>query len=172
MASKKSQIFVFDLILSIVIIVVSVILVFSFFTTTIDNVDIYEYNYEILTGITQTKINSLNDDQIRDFFIENKIKNIENTVAQQISDFYYLGQNDDAENLTRIFIKDYALSSVNINITLNNGTEEYELYSKKAKSEVSFEDSTIASVTKRNIFGFLNTSDYYGPYELKIKLWI
>jgi len=161
----------FDLIFSMVIIVISLGIVLSYFTNTSVNQDIFELNKQILKSFTQTKINSLNEQFIRDLFISGKIKNIKNTVAQQVSEFYYLKNYSLAKNLTKIYLKNYANPEINLNISLNNGTDTFVLFSK-VNSGVIFKNSDIISVSKRSILGFINQTDYYGPYEIEVKTWV
>jgi len=174
MENVKSQIFIFDLIFSVVIIIVSLGIVGSYFVNTNYNVDIYDLNNQILNGFTQTKINSLNSLEIRKMFINNQIKNIDNTVAQQVGEFYYLGNISLAKNLTTVFIKDYLSRQMNFNLTFYNDSNianPITLYSK-INNGVNYKDSQITSSTSRTIFGFINTSNYYGPYTFKVQLWI
>jgi hypothetical protein len=158
--------------MSIIIIFVSIALVFTIFSTTDSNVDMYNYNLEIITSLTQTEINSLNDEEIRDLFIQNKIRNIKNTVAQQISEFYYLGLEEDAKNLTEIFVKDYTFENMNCEIILINDSTNYLLFNNTVEGSVEFEESSISSVNRRSLIGFINSTDYYGPYIMEVKLWI
>lgn len=170
--SSKSQIFMFDLILAFIIFIVSLGIVFSYFVSTTENVDIYDYNYEILSGITQTKINSLNSIEIRQMFLDNQIKNIDNTVAQQIGEFYHDGKTDLAHNLTRIYIKDYVNKQMNFRITILNQTNS-EILFEDIKNEKNESDSgTILSVTQRTIFGFINKDTTYGPDIIRIEIWM
>jgi len=174
----------FDMILSIVIIVVSLGIVFSYFTTTNENVDIYSYNYQILSGFTQTKINTLNNEEVRKMFIDNKIKNIDNTVAQQVAEFYhtenivytenYAENISYAENLTRIFVEDYVNKQMSFRVSISNSTEplNFTVLFEDVKNDLnSTEDGTISSVTQRTIFGFIDKDTVYSDV-IKIEIWM
>ena len=87
--SRKSQIFIFDFITSFIILIVAIVIVLSYFQSTSDNVDIYGINLEIIDSFTTTNINSLNNEEVRNLFIAREITNIENTIAQQVGEFYY-----------------------------------------------------------------------------------
>ena len=171
MKENKTQIFIFDLIFSLIIIMVSLGIVTTYFVNTSYNRDIYDLSNQLLNGFTQTKINTLNSDEIRDMFINNQIKNVDNTVAQQVAEFYYLGNPDLAKNLTRIFIKDYVLTQLSLNLTFSNEIEEIELFSQ-INFDQNLENSEITSYSSRKIFGFLNVTDYYGPYEFRVRIWV
>lgn len=170
--SSKSQIFMFDLILASLILIVTVGIVFSYYISTTENVDIYDYNYEILSGMTQTKINSLNSVEIRQMFIENKIKNIDNTVAQQIGEFYHQGEIDLARNLTTIYIEDYVNKQMNFRVTIYNQTNEEVLFEDVKNGKNESDSGSILSVTQRTVFGFIDKDTTYGPDTIKIEIWM
>lgn len=167
---KKSQIFIFDIILAFIIILVGISVFFLYDFYEFDNQQLYSINKNILKGISMTQINSLNDDEIRVFFSQNKIKNIKNTVAEQIVEFCYEDEIELAQNLTKIFVKNYVNNQLNINITLENSSFVQTLYVLKV-NDVSFKDSYVSSQTSKNFFSFLNSKEVFGPYQIKIKIW-
>lgn len=167
---KVSQVFMFDLILAFTIFLVSIGVFFSYFLNTTENLNIYELNLELMQSFTSTKINALNSEEVRDLFVQNRITNVENTVAQQAAEYYFDGDDATAQYLTEIFIEDYVPRNVNINISLINDTEVTQLYLLAPKS-VSFENSSSTSILTRSVFGFKNRTHYYGPYEVKIEIW-
>lgn len=162
----------FDLIFAVIIIVVSLSLLFSYSIETTSNINIYNLNRNILSGFTTIPINNLNAEDIRQMFIDSKIRNIENTVGQQVIEFYALGEDEYAKNLTDIFVRDYVDSQMNFLFTLENATDVLlnlsEIYNRP---EMSYDNATIASAAQRHIFTFRNSTDFYGPYVLKIKIW-
>ena len=166
--SKKSQIFIFDFITSFIILIVAIVIVLSYFQSTSDNVDIYGINLEIIDSFTTTNINSLNNEEIRNLFISRQITNIENTIAQQVGEFYYRNSISNAQNLTELFIRDFISGQMNINVTMYNSTHKLILYSDTRKS-IDFDDAQISSVTDRLIFGTYGGERYL--YNFKIELW-
>ena len=129
MRSSKSQIYILDLIFSMTILVVSIGVAASYFGNTTDNQDIYTINSQILNGLTLTEINSLNNEEIREMFRDNEIKNPENTVAQQIGEFYDRNNTELAENLTRVFVGDFINDYLNLQVRLyDTDNSTFELY--------------------------------------------
>jgi hypothetical protein len=164
----------FDLIMSFLVLVLVIALTFNYYVTGNEEIDIYTLNKNILDGFTNTKISSLNDEDIRLMYATNKIRNIENTVAQQVVEFYESPVNNAlAADLTRIFIADYLDKQMNFNITIEDELvgAPYVLFSILNRPEISFENSSIVSVTQRRIFSFKNTTTFYGPYLVQIKIW-
>lgn len=172
---KKNQLFLFDLIFAFVILVISLGLFYVYYLEVDENITLYDLNINILNGFTNTKINNLNDQEIRDLFIQNKIKNIENTIAEQVIEFYSTNKTSgDAEDLTRIFVKDYIDKQMNFLLTIENetGGDNMTLYRYPTSSfKVEFENSSIATTSQRTIFTFKNQTDFYGPYIFKVKIW-
>lgn len=174
MKNVKSQLFVFDLIFSVVILVISFSLVLSYFSNTYDNIDIYDLNNQIMNGFTLTELNSLNGDYIRNLFISGEIRNYQNTVAQQVSEFYFNDfspTKEDSKNLTKFFVEDYIKKQFNFNITLKDTNNNVTVLYEQINSKVKKEDSTLKSVTQRSVYGFKSLSESYGPYTFKIEIW-
>jgi cell division protein FtsL len=169
---KKSQIFIFDLILSVVILIVSIGIVLTYSSTSTTNSNLYNLNLEIMEGLTETKINDLNDDVIRRMFVQEKIKNIENSIAQQLGEFYYLGNLDYSINVSSIFITPFLKQNMNFNMTLINDTGGIIVLYNKTNSNIEFEDAEISTSIDRSVFGIINRTDSFGPYILNIKLWV
>lgn len=168
---KKSQIFIFDLIISFVILIVSLGMLTLYFIEIEDNSNIFHSGREVMSSITTTNINLLNDDEIKAMFRDGYIKNIQNTVAQQIAEFHYRGDDNMARNLTRVFVEDFFQGQININITLTDGSSELLLYSDINKPGLTLEDAATSTSISKTIFGFINKTDFYGPYNMTLLIW-
>jgi hypothetical protein len=169
---KKSQIFIFDLIFSVVILIVTMGVIFSYFIKPESNSNIYNLDVKIVNDFTTTKVNDLNDLVVRDYFIEGKIKNIHNTVANQVAEFYYTGDIDYAENLTKLFISSYIDKTYNYQVLLYNGSSNIVLYEYKVNPDApSFNNARISAQVSREIMGFLDLNHYYGPYNFIVRIW-
>lgn len=170
---KNSQIFIFDLIFSVVILVVSLGIAFSYYINTSKNTDIYDLNVELMNGLTKTEINDLNGQEIRNMFKERLVTNIHNTVGQQVAYFISIGNISRAENLTDIFVKNYVQPQMYFNISISNSTDSYILFEKVDNNIISKKNSQLLSVTQRRVIGFLNdASDTYYKYTYKIEIWV
>lgn len=169
--NKKGQIFLMDMIFSIVILIVAIGLIFTYFSTTQDNSNIYELSTQLMNGYTRTELNSLNNKEVRNLFQEGEIRNVHNTVAQQVAEFHYRGKNELSRNLTRDFAQSYVGENFNYNFTLVNTTSgnEFRLFTKVSRNE-EVEDSDIVSELRRPVVGFINKTEHY-EYKLKIKIW-
>lgn len=176
--NKKSQIFIFDLIFAFIILIVSLGLFYAYYLDVDENEQLYDLNMDILNGFTNTKINNLNDDGIRDLFIQNKIRNIENSVAEQVVEFYINNNTypGEAESLTKIYVKDYVDKQMNFLLSIENKTGGDYLVLYKYPEDpmpfrVEYENASIATHSQRIIFSFRNQTEFYGPFVFKVKIW-
>lgn len=178
--SKKTQIFIFDMIFSFVIIIITFGIVFSYYSSTSKNIDIYELNNNILNSFTKTQINTLNDDYIKELFKLREIRNIQNSVAQQAAEFYYIYTRDSnpyylelSKNLSENFIDDFLTSELNIEVNLFDGATKINLMNQSASlNSVALDDAELTAVSKRSVYGFMNETHYFGPYKIEVVLWV
>ena len=169
MNKKKSQLFLFDLIMSFVVLVVSLGIAFSYYSISVDDNNYYKLSQEIINSITNTELNSLNNKEIRELFIKGKIKNYHNTLGQQICEFKYLNDDISAKNLTKLYLISYSKPNININVSISNlSGNTFELYS--LVNTHSSKNSNIKYSTSRLISGFINSTDFY-QYKLKLEIW-
>ena len=174
----KSQIFVVDLVFSFVLLIVTVAVLFTYYVDTDQNVDIYQVNVDILDSLSKTRINSLNDQTIRELFQNAATRrniNVENTLAQQIIQFVRLDAVDGEElarNITNVIVNSYVGRELNVNLTLTNGSEVTPLYYVNNAGNPVFKDATISSSNERLIIGFVNRTEYYDNYLLQLRVWI
>jgi hypothetical protein len=170
---KKSQVFLFDGIIGFTLIIIALGVILTYYSSSYENQNIHSLNQQLLNSYTSTKINDLNDNEIRNFFRQGQIRNIQNSIAQQTAEFHYEGKLGSAKNLTEIFVDDFVTKQINAqiliydNITINTPTE---LYIKKNRA-IELVDAKSISSTKRSVIGFINTTSSYGPYTIQIILW-
>jgi hypothetical protein len=170
---KKSQVFLFDGIVGFTLIIIALGVVLTYYSTSYESQNIHSLNQQLLNSYTKTKINDLNDDEIRDFFRQGQIRNIHNSIAQQTAEFHFENNSGLAENLTSIFVDDFITKQINAQIliydsaTINTPTE---LFIKQNRKTLLADAKSVSS-TKRSVIGFINTSTSYGPYTIQILLW-
>lgn len=171
--TKKTQIFIFDMIFAVIILILALSLYYTYFLHVDDNSKMHELNIDILNRFTNLNINSLNNQGVRNLFIQGKIQNIEHTVAQQVVEFYHEGNTGDAENLTSIFIADYITKDLHFMLSLANSTggDNFTLYKYPPTFVIDFEDAKISTLSQRLVFSFENQSTFYGPYRFTVQIW-
>ncbi len=170
-SKKKSQIFTFDLILATVILVVAVVITLSYFSDSVSNANLVGLNQRILNDFTQTQVNSLNGVEIRQMFINGDIKNIHNTIAQQVVDFVSNSNIILAQNLTKFFVKGYLSKNFNFNLSLTNSSGSVITLFYLNNNGIKFKDCVVSSDFKRKIISFTNVSKGYEIYTFEVKMW-
>lgn len=169
MNKTNSQIFFFDLIFSFVILLVSLGLLFTYFLVIEDNEDIHSLNRQILDRFTTTNINSLNNENVRVMFNNREIINIQNTVAQQVAEFKFRGEDLLAEELSSLFISSFIAEELNVQVNISNATMNSLVYQNEIKSP--YNDAQIISSLRRDVIG-IRDKEVYGPYTFTINIWI
>lgn len=167
---NKSQIFVLDLIFSIIILVVTFTVAFSYYSNQKDNTFIYDLNSNIVNSLTQTKINSLNNDIFIEMFKNGNIKNIDDTIVIELINLIDDNNLNLAQNVTKLFLNNYNIKGTNINITLSNSSNIYNLYNY-SDSYLSFNQSEISAVISRKIILYNPSLVDYNIFNLEVKIW-
>lgn len=167
MISKKSQFFMFDLIFSFVILVVAVGIALYYSTSSFQEEGLFDLSQNIINQYTTTSINSLNNEEIRDFFLANEITNVDNSIAQQTAEFYLRSQISDAETLNRVFIETYERRNLYISLALINETTSLEPYTTPGAP--SFTNAKTSYVDSREIL--LIYEDEVKTYTAEVKIW-
>ena len=170
--SKKSQIFIIDLILATVILIVTFGVIAANYVNTDSQRDLFDIAFRTSNSMGAIGINDLNNEYVRQLFINQRIQNIDNTIVQQISDFYIRGMNDYAENLTREVSQTYIPNSVGYTVTLIDisslGEPEEIILDSNERFGTRNESSTIASIEKQVIL-FMD-SDFF-VHRYRIEVW-
>lgn len=170
---KKSQIFLFDGIVGFIIIIIALGVVLTYSSSSFESQNIHSLNQQLLNSYTNTKINDLNDNEIRAFFRQGQIRNIHNSIAQQTSEFYFESKTDLAQNLTKIFVDDFVTKQINARVLIYDATtiSTPTILFEKLNKNMNLSMAGSVSSTKRSVIGFINSSTVYGPYTIQILLW-
>ena len=163
---NSSQIFIVDLITATVLLVISVVIFFSYYSLSSPDESLYDTALELSTSFSSTQINSLNNDYIRTLFVEQKINDIDNTLFQQISDFHIRGMSEDAENLTREITELFVTEQIGYTIILDDFTLETELISSSLFGSKS--QARNVAVIERQIIGIENSTPYIHIYTIEV----
>lgn len=171
MISKKyshlthSQVFVIDLIAGSVLAIVSFAIFFTYYYQSDPPQSLYDDIFEFSNALSTIKINDLNNDFVRDLFISQKISDVDNTILQQISNFYEIGNLIDAQNLTQEMTSLYLTRKIGYEVNLDNGTHLHILDS--STNFGSKENARIVVSVDKKIIGFTNQSPYIHTYTFE-----
>jgi hypothetical protein len=99
---------------------------------------------------------------------DGNITDLDNTLAAQIVEFYYLGKENLAENLTYDIAASIVPPDRGLLIRLNN-TLIYD--SAGHKSAATINSSSLVISSKRLTFKLVNETELYGPVWLEVTVW-
>lgn len=176
--NKKSYFFTLDAMLSVGILVLGSFLIFTSYTKVPSKVQVAILSEDIMDFLSTTKIEELNNPYAGiggELWSQGYIKNKDNTLLQQIGEFYYKYRITDDEEFLTIAEKFI------INIT-------NELIPPQFKSEFLIDDVLLhpSDPTQQHIYSKGNTSillpsrkltygilndDLFGPYEIEVLVW-
>lgn len=156
-----------DMISSAVIIVIAVGIALYYTTSLQEEENLYDLSIEIMEKYTTSSINTFNNVEIRQFFLDNKISNIDNSLAQQTAEFYVRGDPGDAEELTEVFIETFERRNFYINISLENQTNQYTPYI--SDNAIDFEKAETSYVSTRKILLIQNSKVY--TFDVEVRIW-
>ena len=171
---KKSQIFILDAIFSFFLILIAFGIILSYYYVEVDNSLIFETSSEIVEEMSIINMKDLNDENIRRMFVQKNIENPKSTVLEQVSNFYYLEEFENAKDLTTFFIESISTFPFNAQVIIydyDSGvkTDGFYLYVNEV-SDISLEDSNTRSFLSKQIFGFSSRKEKY-EHIIEVIIW-
>lgn len=166
--NKNSQIFLLDFIFATVLIIVSVGTFFVYFTVTDPQEDLFDITYRLTNTMSSTYINELNNDFVRDLFINREVTNIENTILQQVSEFYERGEFILADNLTSNVVDTYLVERVGYEIELLDVDSGTTRILDSSGSYLDKDDSKTVATIQRQIIGFEGDEPFIHRYSFEV----
>lgn len=172
--NKKGYFFIIDAFIALFVLTLGVILTLSFFYTENSFEQTTLYSNSILDFLSRTRVIEINNEYVGaggTLHRYGNITNLDNTLLNQIGEFYYRNQSQNC-NFCLDIIKKF-LS----NITDNYVASQYNVAVYIEKESV-YEDSwmnpnqSFALIpAKRIIHGVYNNSEMWGPYEIEVRTW-
>lgn len=171
---KRGYFFVLDAVLALSILVVGVFLVTSAYVDVPQPTQVELLSEDVLNFLSNTKIKDLNNPYAGiggELWANGSIKDADNSLLQQISEFYATNNLDTAEKFIQNVSKDVVPSQYKYEIWINGVI----LYPKNpAPEHINSRNSTEVLLTSKKItFGIINkpTSSMWGPYKAEVFLW-
>lgn len=168
--NNNSQIFLLDFIFATVLIIVSIGTFFVYYSLFDPQEDLFDIVYRLSNTMSSTQINDLNNDFVRDLFINREITNIDNTILQQTSEFYERGNLTLARNLTEQITATYLVDRIGYEITLVDlgpTTPTPEVLDSSGSFLDKDESKTVARI-QRQIIGFQDSNPYVHRYTFEV----
>ncbi|MEK6967711.1 MAG: hypothetical protein AABX51_03715 [Nanoarchaeota archaeon] len=160
---KKAQFFSIDVFIAIAIIAIGLFVLYTSKVTPPSPSQTAALSADLMNSFNSLKVYQVDNIYVIQLIKNGNITNLDNTLLQQITQYYLYGMNDIAGNITRNVTVDalplqYAFS-LHINGTL--------IYQSRAN------DSRTPNLitTKRLVTGVTNSSYYWGPYIAEVRVW-
>ncbi len=171
---KRGFFFVLDSVLALFILIIGVFLVTSSYVDVPQPVQVELLSDDLLNFLSSAKIKDINNPYAGiggELWNQGLITDAENTLLQQIGEFYATNKLDTAEKFVQNVSKGIVPEQYRYEVWMNNVI----LYPKTPTTEhLKSKNSTAVLLTsKRLTFGILNktTSNIWGPYKAEVFVW-
>ncbi len=146
MVLKKGFFFTIDSIISASIIVIGLLLVNSFYIVEPSYTGLDYSSHDLINALSELRINEVNNPYVDELISSGEITNTDNTVLEQIGEFWALDKIDKASNLAKEFTNDF----VGENLGFGFYIEGEEIYSRsKSHNGISITSKRMISGIQR-----------------------
>lgn len=121
------------------------------------------FSQDIIEVFSTTDLKSVNNRYIDEHVISGNITNKDNTILEQIGEYYHTGKMGEAQNLTINLTYNLVPSQYNFEIWFNG-----ELLQRRG---VLTDKTPGLSSSKAMITGIINRSVFWGPYKAEVRVW-
>ena len=171
---KRGYFFVLDAVMGLMVLVIGVFLITSSYIDVPQPVQVELLSDDLLNFLSNTKIKDLNNPYAGiggELWKQGEITEVENSLLQQIGEFYATNKPDTAEKFIQNVSKEIIPSQFRYEVWMNGAI----LYPKTPSAEhIESKESTELLLTSKKItFGVINktTSNLWGPYKSEVFLW-
>ena len=171
---KRGYFFVLDAMLGLFVLIIGVFIVTSSYVSVPQPTQVKLLSDDLMGFLSKTQIKSLNNQYAGiggKLWNQQEITDEDNTLLQQIGEFYYLNKPDTAEKFIQNISKDLLPAQFRYEVWIDNTM----LYPKTPTPEhLASKSSTELLLTSKTItFGIINktTDILWGPYKAEVFVW-
>ena len=171
---KRGYFFMIDAMLGTLVIVIGVLLITSSYVNVPAPTQVGLLSDDLMNFLSGTKIRDLNNEYSGiggELWREGLITDKDNTLLQQIGEFYATKQFDIAEK----FVQNASSSSIPSQFSYEVWIDNLLIYPRtETPAQISSRGNTTLLLTSKKItFGILNrtTTDMWGPYKAEVFVW-
>lgn len=174
---KKAVFFTIDSLLASGIIIISILLVSNFYSAERQNANVNYASQDLVRVFSSMAVSQINNDYVKSLIASGSIENANNTILEQIGDFWAGNEIELARNFTKNLTEDIFPSQYGFSI-LVNGEEIYSRNIPVKKSLVSSRKMISGIAKAKPTHGFTarvllngikskktNAYAYFGGYE-------
>ncbi len=174
MNHKKGYFFILDAVIGLFILFIGILLISSSYVFVQQPAQVELLVSDVLDLLATKKIRDINNPYGGvggKLWNEKIITNSENSLIQQIGQFYYYKNYDLAENFTRNISEGIVPSQFTYELWI----DDYLIYPQHpgAVHNISKKKSELLLASRKITFGIANesTSEMWGPYKAEVFLW-
>lgn len=163
--SKKAQYLTIDAFIASMIVAVTLVIVLAARTTLPYTSQSESVSKGLAESLSQVKLSELNNPLITSMARDGTITSMDNTILQQVTEFYFVGNRHYAFELLRNVSQSLIPKQYSFNVIVNNEL----IYNRTVRTENS---SSVLVSSKKLVFGVVNrTALVYGPTIAEVRLW-
>lgn len=175
---RRGQFFLIDSILALSVLVVGAFLIFSLYVKNPSKEEATIFSEDVMDFFTRNKIKDINNPYAGlngELWNNGEIDNAENTLLQQVAEFYENGKLDIAEKFIVNLTENTLPQQYKFEFWISDGTDNKLLYPKEPSAEhlKSKNNAKVLIPSKKIVYGFSNreTGDMFGPYTVEVLVW-
>jgi hypothetical protein len=163
--TKRAQYLTLDAFIASIIVASGLMLVLAARASVPNTVQSELLSKDFSSSLSSLKLKEINNPLILNMSKSGTINNMDNTVMQQVAEFYFINQKTNAfkliQNVTYGLIPPQYSFSVLVNDEM--------IFNRTLASENT---STVLVASRRLIFGVINkTAAFYGPTVAEVRVW-
>lgn len=165
MNRKKAQYLTIDAFIASMIVAVTLVIVLAAHSTQPYTAQSELLSQGLAESLAGVKLNELNNQLVLTMSRNRTITNLDNTLLQQVTEFYVTGNRHPAFELLRNVSQGLIPPQYSFQVLVNNDL----IYNRTVRPENS---SAVLVSSKRLIFGIVNrTVQFYGPTIAEVRVW-
>jgi hypothetical protein len=167
---KKGYFFMIDAFLSISIIILSLIIVYSFQSSRPYQAQGISQADDVMTMLSGTKIYQLNNEFVKSLYVgaADNITNPENTLLEQIGEFLVTGNDQLAIEFT-MNVSPHTSPNYGYELLIYNSTTRYNITLSGYHTPQN--ESEFLVTSKTLIAGVVDPEFYWGPMVAEVRVW-
>jgi hypothetical protein len=173
--NKKGYFFVLDVGISIFVLIIGLVIVFSYYYNVYSTAQTTYFSSNIINILSNTRIISSNNlyyGYNGVLYKNGNITNVNNNLMTQIAEFYYRNQTYNCNFCLELIEK-----TIN-NVTSTLITDNYYYLIKiddviiyNTTQDIKYNESTQLIPSKRIVYGIYNNKEIFGPYGFEVWAW-
>lgn len=170
MNKRGAYFFVLDALLGGAIFLISIVIIMGSYINTPQTRYSYTQAEDLMNLMLNTKVIEFRNDYIELLYNSGRITNTEQTLFEQISEFYYTGKSEEAHNLSKIILTSVLPEQFGIMYSIiDSETDTRTILFNKSVEIIN--NSNFQLNTKKISFYATNETEFKGPNIVEIRIW-